>query len=351
MKLPVLIFTLALAAALAPDSSARQRAARGAEPAGRDAVERRAAAAPEVSVALCLNQGDVVVRGWDRPEVQARAEGVSGLRLQPTGGEPARRIEVLVSGPAGDKVSFADCGSAGSVELSVPRGASVSLTTRSGHTEVSGVAEVRVDAFSGDVGISRVARSVEVSSLSGDVSVTDSAGRVRLRAVSGGIEASRLRRLGDNDVLDVSSTSGEVLLRDVSYTRVRGATISGDVEVSGELARGGSYEFKTISGDVTLSLPANSSFRLYASVISNGEIVTDFPVTTAPENGPPPAPPAPPVMVGPGRGHGRGRASGGPPAPPAPPGQTRLVGTVGAGDAELRISSFSGTLHLKRRQQ
>ena len=28
--------------------------------------------------------------------------------------------------------------------------------------------------------------------------------------------------------------------------------------------------------------------------------------------------------------------------------QTRLIGTVGAGDADVRISSFNGTLHLKK---
>jgi hypothetical protein len=355
MKFPVLIITLALAAALAPESSAQRRAAGRGEAAVPDGVERRIGAAPDVAVTLCLNRGDVVVRGWDRSEVQARAEGAAGVRLQSVGGEPARRVEVLVSESEAEGANFGDCGSADSVELSVPRGASVSLTTRSGHTEVSGVAEVRVDSFSGDVGVSRFARSVEISSLSGDVSATDGSGRVRLRAVSGGVEASNLRRIGDNDVLDVSSTSGDVTLRNVNYTRVRGATISGSVELSGALTGGGSYDLKTISGDVVLTLPPDASFRLHASIISNGEIFTDFSVTTVPEANAPPAPPAPMPFPGPApapRAHGRGRATGGPAPPPhgALPGQTRLVGTVGAGDAELRISSFSGTLRLKRRQ-
>jgi hypothetical protein len=355
MKFFVLIIVLALTA-LAPDAAAQRRTTRVAEPQASESVERRIGAAADVTVSLCLNQGGVVVHGWDRSEVQVRAEGVAGLRLQAVGAEPARRVEVLVSNSEAEEGGLPDCGTADSVELSVPRGASVNLTTRSGHTEVSDVADVRVDAFSGDVGISRVSRSVEVSSLSGDVSVTDGAGRVRLRAVSGGVEASNLRRLNDNDVLDVSSTSGEVILRGVSYTRVRGATISGNVEMAGALARGGSYEFKTISGDVIIELPAASSFRLHASVISNGEIITDFPITTTPESAAPPAPPASPSpapLPSPApRPHGRGKVTVGPPHPGPHnlPGQTRLIGTVGAGDAELRISSFSGTLHLKRQQ-
>ncbi|HZI18997.1 MAG TPA: DUF4097 family beta strand repeat-containing protein [Pyrinomonadaceae bacterium] len=362
MKFPVLIIIIALAACPVPETWAQRRAPRGAEARGREAVERTVAAAPDAAVALCINEGDVVVRGWDRPEVQARAEGAANLRLQPLGGVPARRVEVAVTSSEDGAAGFGDCGSADHVELSVPRGASVSLTTRNGHTEVSGVAEVRVDAFSGDVGVTRFSRSVEVNSLSGDLSVTDGTGRVRLRAVSGGIEATGLRRLGDNDVLDVTSTSGDVMLRDVSYTRVRGATISGNVEMSGALERGGSYDFKTISGDVIVTLPADASFKLHASVVSNGEVITDFPVTLTPgaaaAHAPPqttPMPPPPPAAAA-ARAHGRGRASVGPgpvpmPGPhPEPPGQARLIGTVGEGDAELRISSFSGTLRLKRRQ-
>lgn len=363
MKLLAFIIIIALAAVLAPEAQARQREQRGNTGSRtQTSAERTISAAPEAVVSICLNTGDVVVRGWDRSEVQARVAEPAAVRFQPTGGEPSRRIEVVVSGSDESMTGFGECGSVERVELFVPRGASLSLRARSGNTEISDVADVRVDSFSGDVSVSRFSRAVEINSMSGSVSVSDGTGRARLRAVSGEVEAARLRRLDDNDVLDASSTSGDVILRDVSYTRVRGATISGDVVMTGDLARGGSYDFKTISGDVVLTLPTDASFKLHATVVSNGDIFTDFSVVTAPESAAaavasaPPVMPQPPVMPAPNpqpapaptvKGHGKVKV--GPPHPGIP-NQTRLIGTVGAGDADLRLSSFNGTLRLKRRQ-
>jgi hypothetical protein len=365
MKFSSLII-IVLFAALGSPVAARQNQTDAQAGGTLPEIERRVAAAEDVALSLCLNSGDVIVRGWDRDEVQARASEARSLRLQPIGGQPARRVEVFVATGNEGSQEFGDCGTADSIEISVPRGASVSLTVRNGHTEVSDVADVRVDSFSGDVGVSRVSRSVEISSLSGDVSVANATGRVRLRAVSGGVEAVSLRRADDNDALDVSSTSGDVILRGVNYARVRGSSISGNVDMMGPLSRGGSYELKTISGDVTMRLPADSSFKLNASVVTNGEIVTDFPVKTMAGAMPAPspivevAPPLPPGATSIPQGGMPPPHAGAPPAPgprrrPNPPqvhvgepGQTRLVGTVGAGDADVRLTSFNGTLHIKK---
>jgi hypothetical protein len=302
------------------------------------------------------------VRGWDRKEVRARAEGGGALRLLTPNVRPAPRVEVLVSEDSDAELGSGDCGSNRTVELTVPRGATVEVEARTGHVEVSDVSEARVRVLSGDVDVRRVSRAVEVSCLSGDVSVSDSTGPMRVNSVSGDVEARNLRTVAAGDNLEAKSVSGDVLIEGVAHGNVRGETTSGQILYTGALARGGSFEFRTISGDVTLELPANSSFSLHAKVVVSGEIVTDFPVRTSGANAPqspgapvttvamPPAPPAPPL-------HGVE-------VPPAPPVQgrkgpkvkiprehesARLDGTVGSGDAVVNLSSFSGSLHLRKR--
>jgi DUF4097 and DUF4098 domain-containing protein YvlB len=309
-------------------------------------LERRTAADPGVSVSLCLAAGDVVVRGWDRAEVRARGASGGSLVLQTDSGQPARRVEVLVGEGEGARVRPGECGLMSGLELSVPRGASVNLRVHEGDVAVSDVAELTVNNMSGDVEVRGIARGVEVMTMSGDVSLSDSKGRARLRAVSGSVQASNVTPLTEGDTFEASSTSGDVELDGVRHARVSGSTISGNVSMTGALERGGTYEFKSISGDVTLALPADSSFRLNAKVVLSGEIVTDFPVRasslTSAEGGPPPPPtlPTPPATPG--------RPRPGPRVHVPPPQPTHLVGTVGTGDAALDLSSFSGTLHLKR---
>src|SRR5215210_4568495 len=93
------LLTLLFALALAPQAAAQQRPhpAKGEPAAGEFPLERRTDAEARVVVSLCVNDGDVIVRGWDRNEVRARAEGEGTLRLLTPNVRPAPRVEVLVS--------------------------------------------------------------------------------------------------------------------------------------------------------------------------------------------------------------------------------------------------------------
>jgi DUF4097 and DUF4098 domain-containing protein YvlB len=367
MRFVSAIAVLTIAFALAPHAAAQGVAERGSQAEEKQAegqreaqdadsaIERSVAAEGSVAVSLCLTSGDVVVRGWDRSEVRARASGAGGLRLRTPNVQPAPSVEVLVSEQRGGaEFAAGDCGSAGTLELSVPRGASVNIETRDGHVEVADVAGVRVHALSGDVDVRRVSKSVEVSCLSGNVTLADSSGPAQVSTVSGDVEARNIRAAAAGQSFEAKSTSGDVTLEGVTHAQVRGTTVSGSVRYTGALARGGDYDFKTISGDVTMELPADSSFSLHAKVVLSGDILTDFPVKTSAGSstrasaipsasqapGAPPAPagmPPPPDWKAPKN------------KPPKEPTGTRLDGTVGTGDAVVNLSSFSGSLYLRRR--
>lgn len=326
-------------------------------------LERAVATEADALVTLCLESGDVVVRGWDKKEVRARVREAGKLELRRTGGAsvappaitplPAPRpnsapplppniagatprppsapipptanekgVEVLVSNSEEDELEAGDCHGSGQVELDVPRGATVRLQIRSGDINIDGVAGVFVEALSGDIEARNVARAVEVESISGSIFLSDVAGRVRVRAHSGDVEARNARAVDADDAFVAKATSGSISLDGVTHRRVEASTVSGEVSVEGPLTRGGSYNLNSYSGDVSLTIPSDASFKLHARVISGGEIITAFAVKS-------------------------------PAAANADPfkqlSQGRLVGTVGTGDADVRLSSFNGTLHLRKK--
>jgi hypothetical protein len=328
-------------------------------------IERTTAADAQAVVSLCLTQGDVLVRGWDKTEVRAHAEGAGNVRLlTPPNVQPAPRVEVLVSDEGSDEADSGDCGSADQVELMVPRGATVNVRTHNGHVDVSDVSDARVEALSGDVDVRHIAKAVLISCLSGDVSVSDVSGPVRAVTVSGSVEARNARAISAGDGFEAKSTSGDVTIENVLHSQVIGAAISGNLLYTGALARGGAYDFKTISGEVTMEIPADSSFTLHAKVVVSGDIDTDFPVKTAAVgSAAPPATPGISQPTTPGTPQPAPRPDPNPwPMPPRPergkpgkikvprePEQARLDGTVGSGDATVNMSSFSGSLHLRKR--
>lgn len=373
MKLSSLTFLLVLLLALAPQAFAQSHAddakadARKQHEASNEdfGLERRANAEPTVIVSLCLESGDIIVRGWDRNEVRARTENAGSMRLLTPNVQPAPRVEILVNEDKDAELGSGDCGSTSRLELMVPRGATVSLQLQDGHIEIADIAEARVKSLSGDVNVRRVSKSVDVSCLSGDITLTDSSGQARLSTMSGSIEARNLRTITRSDDFEAKSTSGDVTLEDVAHAQVNGSTVSGNVIYEGGLARGGIYDLRTTSGDVAMELPSDASFTVHAKVVVSGDIITDFPVKTAasvstssssdsqasapnaPTNAPEVivvTPPIPPDWQKQGKNK----------PPKAPriskvPTETRLDGVVGTGDAVVTLSSFSGSVHLRKR--
>jgi len=59
-------------------------------------------------------------------------------------------------------------------------------------------------------------------------------------------------------------TSGDIQLYGVNATRVMASNTTGDIFFDGKLASGGTYEFKSNSGNITLRIPSDSAFRLVA---------------------------------------------------------------------------------------
>ena len=297
------------------------RAASSEGAAGVQGAQRSLEVAPDATVSLCVERGDVLVRGTEGREVRASAAGAARIELRRAGAAagPARGVEILAS----DDRGVTGCSFSGSVAVDVPRGSTVVVKTVLARVTVSGVAHARVETVSGEVSLQGITRSADASSANGDLSLRKSAGRVRLQTISASVEAAEVAPVEAADQFVAQTTSGDVTLSNVGHARVEASTTSGHVELTGALARGGVYLLKAYSGGVKVTLPADASFRVDARV-AHGEIVTDFPVRQAQSAG------------GGGLLHGQHST-------------VRVNGVAGdSPQAMLTLSSFSGTLELRK---
>ncbi len=67
-------------------------------------------------------------------------------------------------------------------------------------------------------------------------------------------------------------TSGDIEVSEIGASHVIAQTLTGNIFYDGQLAAGGKYEFETVQGDVTISLPADSAFSLMAAAPSTRNI-------------------------------------------------------------------------------
>ena len=290
----------------------------------RQQVERNVVADPRVVLSVCVVSGSLTIQSWDRLEVHVRASDGPQIELRRgdvSKSESATELKLMTQDPRSSRGG--SCVVYGNLELNVPREAVLRLQTSEADIKVTSVARVTARSQSGRVTIAGAKDRVDVSTISGDISIKESAGPIRVHSVSGSVEARSVGPAAAEDVFEASTVSGDFTLAGIRHLRMRTNTVEGSISYSGPLVKGGHYSFQSISGGLNLSLPPDASFRVSGTLSRGSDFISDFPLPTS--DTPMPA------------GVSRSVA-----------GIRRIEGVIGSGDAIIVISSFSGSVKLRR---
>jgi Putative adhesin len=157
--------------------------------------------------------------------------------------------------------------------------------------------------------VSGISANISAKSVSGDITLDGVIGSVDAKTVSGNVEARGV----DGD-LAFNSVSGDLTLTDATIGRLSARTLSGQVTANVDLSDGSATKVSTVSGDVSVRIPASASARV------------DLRSTS-----------------------GRLRSNFEPLSPTPPPGRAVLSATLGSGSAEISLTSMTGDVTLLAR--
>ncbi|HEY6333891.1 MAG TPA: hypothetical protein VI756_31530 [Blastocatellia bacterium] len=184
-----------------------------------------------------------------------------------------------------------------------------------------------LETNNGDVTVKDVTGDVIAKLQSGDFRGEDIGGLVNLTITSGEARATRiggdLRVTAISSDIDVKCVKGSVELASVSGSitlngiagDASAVSTSGSVTFNGPIRPRGHYRLKSVSGEVSLRIPADSPGFTATLASYSGEIQTDFPIKLDS-----------PIQSG--------------------PINRRVVGRYGDGQSEITLDSFSGTALL-----
>ena len=278
--------------------------------------------------------GDITVTRGGRNEVQVEAiktarartealarEALPDVRVDFT--ERAGRAEVKSVYPArqvsrGSQRSGVDVSVA--YNITAPEGTRISVKSMSGSISVTGIkGELSASSMSGNVAIFDALRVASATSMSGNVEVgaLRAETAVELSSTSGNVivRQSRMPRL------ELTSISGNVVVEDVQVERVRAQSVSGNLQFTSPLARGGRYNLSSLSGDVRVAITGGSGFELDANT-TTGSVHSELELKER--------------AAGPSASSRGGR-------------MRRLRGIHGDGSALLDITSFSGSVAITKK--
>ncbi|MGC2181770.1 MAG: DUF4097 family beta strand repeat-containing protein [Terriglobales bacterium] len=182
-------------------------------------------------------------------------------------------------------------------EVSVPADASVILRSSTGLLHAEGL--------HGDVTLEGSEANVEVRDISN--------AHVHVRTLNGSVALSNIH----NGHVEVTSVGGDVALNSVNGPLVQVNSTSGRIHYEGDFGSGGEYMLTSHSGDIEASAPTDASFDVTARSV-RGKVENDFLLV----------PKHTPFVVKAG---------------------SAFAGTMNKAASSVRLFSFSGKIHLKKR--
>jgi DUF4097 and DUF4098 domain-containing protein YvlB len=287
--------SIALLATCSPATAAAAAGGSDAAQAGTHRMDKRFTVDGRAMVTLSNAQGTIVVKSWQRMEVEILAEHSSdGVEVDAV--QHGNRIELLTHVLRDD---IAPGELQANYEIFVPE-----------ETEL----EIKND--SGTVSVRQVYADISVDTVLSKVELTDVSGNLTVHTVDGSFTCTRC--VGR---IEFASTSGGARFVQATTRSLRAQTFSGELFYDGPFSPNGNYKLITASGPIQLLLSGKDSVKL--SVHSRKGNVENQ-VKLKPES------------------HtfnflgGRKDSSS-------------LVGTMGTGLARVELTSFSGKILIRKR--
>lgn len=188
--------------------------------------------------------GSITVTGTDEEMMYltgVKGDGVEEIELEGQGDKVAIRVQMKSGNHKGGGAEL---------EIRVPRNARLELESVSGNIKVIGATgTAEIETVSGDLSISGELKTIELQTVSGDVVVEAASERLEVEAVSGDIKIGRV-----SGEVELETVSGDIKIGGGQITRFRAKSVSGDVELEGDIFGAGKSNIESHSGDVVLRL-------------------------------------------------------------------------------------------------
>jgi DUF4097 and DUF4098 domain-containing protein YvlB len=255
---------------------------------------------PNARLELTNHEGSIVIRTWDRDEVEVRTNRRHRGPVEIRRSAGTVRIEASRYWDDDDELDY---------RLTVP--ASMALDLRGSETDVrveGTTGEVNIDVHDGDVFVRGGSGRVSIRTDDGEIDVEDLDGRIHLSSMDGDVTLT-----GAAGDIEIDATDGAITMLEIEAATLVANTVDGDIWFDGVLAPRGSYRLTTHDGDITVQIPEDSDAQVRMAR-HDGEFVSDFPLTM--QRWP------------------MGR---------------RIEFDLGGGSAELQIEAFDGDIELRHR--
>jgi DUF4097 and DUF4098 domain-containing protein YvlB len=228
-----------------------------------ESVDRSLAAPLDAVISISNTRGDVTVTGWDQANVAIKGE-LDDLAEELVFVVEDKNVTIDVIMPRQN----VNRGNGSDLDIKVPQGSRVRFSGVSTDIRVENISGgMKIESVSGDIKARQIMPQLMLNAVSGNIEVEQVGGRLSASTISGDLQV----KANATDV-KVDTVSGDLTVMLEAFDSLAARTISGEMDISGELNSAGEVDLSTVSGDVRLALQSG----LNARIDINGGIGSDI---------------------------------------------------------------------------
>lgn len=281
--------------------------------------EKSIAVDAKVNVSMCVSSGKLKINGWDRNEIRAYVNGSAvGFKVLQKN-KNSQPVWVMIVGFDTTKkpvVNGDECLSGDDIEIDLPRSATIDVKNDESETTINSVSKAIVKNVGGSIFLNGIERGVDATAYEGDITVEKSGGSINLSGTTGNIIAFDLAPSEIGDTFKAKTNSGAITLQNIEHRQMEISTNAGAMRYTGEFQTNGQYRFGTQNGSILLLIPEASSCKVNATYgfgTFNSEIQLQNIIKNAASK------------------------------------TKSLIATMGAGEASLNLTTFNGTIRIRKK--
>lgn len=225
---------------------------------------------PNVNVKFCVVEGSVRINGGESSEVRVFVKNGRKftIRILERDAKTNRANWIWLAPDAAEGTTMgpsATCLSGDSIEIDLPKGASVDIEGRSTDARIDNIKKLRAKIVEGNIELNNISGGINATAMQGDLLVESSAGAISLESTTGNIVANDVSPGQVGDLFKAKTNSGAISLQQVTHRQIEANSITGTVLFDGGFLAGGIYNLKTSNGAIRMLIPLRSSCKVTAS--------------------------------------------------------------------------------------
>jgi len=234
-----------------------------------DKIDKSLEVSGQGEIEIHNNRGKITLKGWDKNQVSVKGEldDLTEKFIFTTEGDKTL-IKVVLS----ETNMHSRSGDGSNLKIFIPSNLAVQFGGVATDLDFSEVKNgIDINSVSGNVNLNKVDGRIYINSVSGNLELKALTGQLEISTVSGDVNGTV-----SSKKLTVNGVSSDIIIKTQQFEMAKLSTVSGDTKLYGQLESDGEIRLNSVSGNSYFYISDELNAKVVLDTGPGGNVVNDY---------------------------------------------------------------------------